>query len=85
MEVSPVPHFLIFDSFALLQSTFLLHPVLSSLGILVLFGSILGVLRLKFERIDSDVIIFAVVICVIVLLLGTSLLTFLHVRDFHFA
>ena len=80
-----VPHFLLADSFLLLKNLILVHPILGSAGVLVLFGAILGILRLRFERLDGDIVIAAAVICFVILLLGASLLTFLHAKDFHLA
>ena len=79
MHILGEPRFLVYDSFQLLVNTVQFHPILSLLGFSILFGIVLGILRWKFERIDNDIVIFAFIICAIVLLLTCSLLTCLHV------
>ena len=76
--------YLIPESIAFLEKTIKTHPLLGSLALLAVFGTVLGILRRSFGRIAADMILFALIITAILIFSGSALFTLTHVKGFHF-
>ena len=76
--------YLLPQSIAFIERLLITRPVLGSLLLLAIFGAVLGVLRRIFGRIAADMVLFALIIWAILILVGSSFYTLLHVKGFHF-
>ena len=76
--------FLGLEGYRLLERFATTHPFWALVFILALFGLVLGTLKRLFGRIEGDVIFFAIVVSVIILILGSSGVVLCTMKGFHF-
>ncbi len=84
MRVHAQPRYLLSDSFDRFVRFFIHHPFTAGLILLVMYGTVLGVLRWWFEELQPESYLFALIISALLLLVGSALYTYLNVPGFHF-
>ena len=78
------PHILVVDAFESLMAYVKSHPLQGGGLCVVLFVIVLMILKRVFGRIAGDIVFFALIITAIVLIFGSSALTFFHVKGLPF-
>ena len=77
------PRYLLPESVSQFKRFFVHHPFLASLTLFLVYGGVVQVLRWRFRRTDSDVLLFAAIVSAIILLVGTALYTLAHVKGYY--
>jgi hypothetical protein len=85
LPVHAQPRYLVGESARHVLSFIEARPILGSAMLLGVFGSVLGLLHWRFRRgAEYDMIVFACLITVTIVWLGSALYTYLHYPGFHF-
>jgi hypothetical protein len=78
------PRYLLPESIRFLVRCAIRHPAYAIPLYLSVFAAFVQILRWRFRRTDSDILLFAGVLTVILLVVASALYVLTHVKGFHF-